>query len=281
MTNNPLINASELLEIIDRSNVVIIDARSGEIGKTNYLKSHIVGALHVRLNEDLSDIKADLSDGGRHPLPSPQQFGNLLGQLGITPDSHVVVYDDKGGANAASRFWWMMTALGHDKIQVLDGGFQAAIDRGISMSEGVEHSIIGPDYPSNAWALPISDIEEVVSGAERDEDKVIDVRAAYRYNGESEPIDPIAGHIPGAINIPFSTNLAEDGSFKSSDQLKMKYEEITEGRSNNNVIVHCGSGVTACHTILAMKVAGMDIPKLYVGSWSEWCRRRKEIGTNL
>lgn len=279
MSNSPIISHDKLSEIINDPSLVIIDARSGEAGKTHYQQGHIKGALHVRLNEDLSDIKEDLSDGGRHPLPSPQQFGNLLGQLGITPESHVVVYDDKGGANAASRFWWMMTALGHDKIQVLDGGILAAIDTGLPMSEGIEQSIEVEDYPADSWKLPLTDIVEVEEKAKSEDSMVIDVRAPFRYNGESEPIDPIAGHIPGAINIPFASNLAASGSFCSARELKQKYEGVTTGKSKDNIIIHCGSGVTACHTILAMKVAGMDMPKLYVGSWSEWCRRDKEIGT--
>jgi len=272
-----LISASELKNIYQNDNVVLIDARSGQID--NYLKQHLEGALFVDLNEDLSDIKEDFADGGRHPLPTPMQFSVLLTNLGIAPTSHVIAYDDKNGANASSRFWWMLKAMGHEKIQVLNGGMQAAIKAGIKTSGAKEKVNAVNAYPFTDWKLPMSDINEIEQISEDSNFLVIDVRATDRYAGEREPIDLIAGHIPGAVNIPFATNLKADGSFLSVEELKNKYQVAIGDRPIEKVVIHCGSGVTACHSLLAMSEAGLDLPKLYVGSWSEWSRNNKKMIT--
>jgi thiosulfate/3-mercaptopyruvate sulfurtransferase len=275
---SPITSAPDLQTISASPAFVLIDAR---FGKENYDKSHLQGALHVDLNSQLSDIKADYADGGRHPLPDAARFSLLLESLGISPDSHVVVYDDKNGANAAARFWWMMKAVGHEKIQVLDGGMDAAIQAGFPINTELEKTPIKGIYKVDQWKLRISDISEIDKVSEDKNFLIIDVRENERYRGEKEPIDLVAGHIPGAVNIPFASNLDPKGLFLSPTELKAKYEKALEGKSAENVIVHCGSGVTACHTLLAMAHAGMDIPKLYVGSWSEWSRNGREIATEL
>lgn len=272
---SPLINISELQNIFPNNNLVLIDARSGQ--KSNYLKSHLKGALFVDLNEDLSDIKADFAEGGRHPLPSPQQFANLLTSLGITPNSHVVVYDDKNGANAAARFWWMLTSIGHQQVQVLNGGLIEAEKVKFPTSAGEEKVADTKPYFVHGWQLPLSSLEEVEQVSQNETFLVVDVRAPKRYAGVFEPIDLIAGHIPGAINVPFASNLAESGLFLSEAELQDKYEKIIGDRPIEKVIFHCGSGVTACHSLLAMAQAKMPIPKLYVGSWSEWSRNGKDM----
>ncbi|MEL6717655.1 MAG: sulfurtransferase [Bacteroidota bacterium] len=273
-----LINITQLLTL-QEEDLVLIDARSGTDVKDKYLEQHLKGALFVDLNEDLSDIKADFANGGRHPLPSTKQFSKLLTQLGITPQSRVVVYDDKNGANAAARFWWMLKAIGHEQVQVLDGGLTELISEQVPMSSEIEKARVVPPYPVTSWQLPISDIDQVERISKNTDYLVIDVRTPKRYAGEIEPIDLIAGHIPGAINIPFSSNLDEEGNFLSKAELKGKYQAIIGDRKMENVIIHCGSGVTACHSILAIAQAELPIPKLYVGSWSEWSRNDKEMIT--
>ena len=270
----PLIQATELLQFANSPDLVLIDATNGKNARENYAQKHLAGALFVDLDSQLADIKADVSQGGRHPLPTLAQFSETLGQLGISPQSHVVVYDDKSGANAAARFWWMLLAIGHSKVQVLDGGIQAAERAGFPISSSTEQPKEGLPYPIDGWQLPQADMAEVEQVAQDPNYLVVDVRDHDRYLGLVEPIDLIAGHIPGAINIPFSENLAADGLFKSPAELKAIYLEAFAERPSDQLIVHCGSGVTACHTLLAVAQAGLEIPKLYVGSWSEWSRNK-------
>ena len=276
-TFSPLINIDELLVLSKKSKILLIDARVG----ADVIQQHLAGALHVDLNTDLANIKPDAANGGRHPLPELNEFATFLGNLGIKKTTHIVVYDDKNASNAAARFWWMLKAIGHEKIQVLNGGFQAAIANGFPTNTGKEISKQTVAYPAKNWQPHIVDLEDVEKMIQNPLFKVIDVRDAARYRGEKEPIDLIAGHIPGAINVPFTENLDEKGFFLPKEILKSKYEKIIENLISEKIIVHCGSGVTACHTILAMVYAGFEIPKLYVGSWSEWSRNGKEIATNL
>lgn len=270
----PLIQVTELLQLAKSSDLVLIDATNGKNARENYTQKHLAGARFVDLDSQLADIKADVSQGGRHPLPTLAQFSETLGKLGISPQSHVVVYDDKSGANAAARFWWMLLAIGHSRVQVLDGGIQAAERAGLPMNAGPEPQKEGLPYPIDGWQLPQADMAEVEQVAQNPDYLVIDVRDHDRYLGLVEPIDLIAGHIPGAINIPFSENLDANGLFKSPAELKALYQEAFAGRPTDHLIVHCGSGVTACHTLLAVAQAGLEIPKLYVGSWSEWSRNK-------
>ena len=278
---SPLIEAKELLQLKDDENLVLIDARFSKTIQEEYKKEHLKGALHVDLNAQLSNIKEDAAEGGRHPLPGILQFAELLTDLGISKTSHVVVYDASTSSMAAARFWWMLKSAGHEQVQVLNGGLKEAIKVGYPKSSGEETPKVVASYPVTDWQLPLTTIAEVEKTAQLENHVLIDVRAAERYRGETEPIDLIAGHIPGAINVPLTGNIDEDGFFLSPEVLKAKYEIILGDTPISNVTVHCGSGVTACHTLLAMTHAGFDTPTLYVGSWSEWSRNDKPIATNL
>ena len=259
--------------------IVLIDVRTGPNAAEKYAASHLEGALHVDMDHQLADVKSDAAQGGRHPLPGLPQFAAVLTQLGITRDSHVVVYDDKNGANPAARFWWMLQSVGHPAVQVLNGGMDAALQAGFASSSKTEAPEDVPVYEVDHWILPLADLQEVKKATHDGSALIIDVRDAARYRGETEPIDLIAGHIPTAINIPFTENMDTDGLFLSPNTLREKYEQALGDRTAEQVVVHCGSGVTACHTLLAMDYAGMELPKLYVGSWSEWSRRDLPIAT--
>lgn len=276
----PIISSSELKNI-PAENLIILDARTGKDVKQNYLEKHIRGARFIDLDKDLAEIGENVAFGGRHPLPSVEKFAKTLSDLGISEGAHIVVYDDKNSSNAAARAWWMLRSFGLEKVQVLDGGMQAAEKAGLEFSSGEEKFDKAALIKKNHWSLPVSSLEVVENELTNDSSTVIDVRDAYRYKGESEPIDLVAGHIPGAINIPFSENLDESGNFLSPEILKEKYSKLLQDKPDR-LIIHCGSGVTACHTILALDYAGFPIPDLYVGSWSEWSRREgKEIAKDI
>lgn len=272
MRIQPIITATELNQLLQDENLILIDAGSGASARERYQTEHISGALYVDLNTDLAEITEDAAYGGRHPLPAPEKFAMVLSALGISPTSHVMVYDDKQGSNAAARFWWMMRAAGHDKIQVLSGGLQQARAAGVTVTATITPvTAVGP-YPFSHWQLPIRTMDEVKRASQNNNHLIIDVRDTERYLGLTEPLDPVAGHIPNAINLPFKNHLDSNGAFLNDGELKQLYEATLENFKPENIIVHCGSGVTACHTLLALAQAGFEIPALYVGSWSEWCR---------
>jgi thiosulfate/3-mercaptopyruvate sulfurtransferase len=266
MPLDPIVPASALTSLRE---LVLVDCRPDE---SAYRTGHAPGARHAQLERDLSAAAPDAARGGRHPLPDARDFARKLAAWGITPSSHVVAYDDQNGANAAARLWWMLRALGHERVQVLDAGVPALLAAGYEFTTDVVEPIARPAYPVAAYSLPLADMEEVERARTAADRRVIDVRAAFRYRGEREPIDPIAGHIPGARNIPLTDNLKPDGTFKDAAELRALYERALDGAGPAQTIVHCGSGVTACHTLLALSRAGLPGAKLYVGSWSEWCR---------
>ena len=272
MKTNPIINSDELLQISNHSNLKIFDVRSGTNAKEDYKKKHLKHAVFVDLNTDLAEID-DPKNGGRHPLPTFSKFSKTLGKLGIDKDSEVVIYDDKNGANAGARFWWMLKAVGHKNVRVLNGGLQYAENQNYPLSSGNEN-YPKTDYISdfNEWQLPQVWIDDVKLATENSDHLIVDVRESQRYQGITEPIDLVAGHIPNAENFPFSGNLDENGLFKSPEILKEKYTEFFKNKDSKQIIFHCGSGVTACHSLLALDYAGFEIPNLYVGSWSEWSR---------
>ena len=274
---NPILTPSQLINAVQSNAIVLVDATNSPTAYQNYQQSHLKGALFVDVNTQLADIKEDVSLGGRHPLPTVEQFSKTLTDLGITPETWVVVYDDKNGANAAARFWWMLRAIGHEKVQVLSGGIQAAIQALFPTHSVVEIPNKVPSYPISHWQWPTIDLQGMDEMIQKEHFVVIDVRESQRFRGETEPIDLVAGHIPGATNIPFTTNLDAEGFFLSPEELKMKYQKAFENILPENRVVHCGSGVTACHTLLALAVADLPLPKLYVGSWSEWSRNNREI----
>jgi len=223
---SPIIEVEELLKITESKDLIIVDAGNGEIAKTTYEERHLDGALFVDLNTQLSNIKEDVAIGGRHPLPAIDQFSKVLGSLGITEKSHIIIYDHNNCANAAARFWWMLKAIGHDKVQVINGGFQEAERKAYPINSDLVTAKKRTTYKLRAWELPQANIFEVAKCAQDTNFIVIDVREKDRYKGLFEPIDLVAGHIPGAVNIPFSTNLDNNGRFKSSKELKTKYQTI-------------------------------------------------------
>jgi thiosulfate/3-mercaptopyruvate sulfurtransferase len=275
---SPLIEITDLL-LADKTNLVILDARGFAGAYDRYMAGHLDGALFVNLDPDLAAHTENAAEGGRHPLPTPEAFAGLLTRLGVTPQSRIVVYDDKSGANSAARLWWMLKAIGHPQVQVLNGGVQAAIDHGVTLS--IEEAIPVPatkPYPVPAGFSGTVNIDEVGKATHDESRLVIDVRENARYLGQTEPIDLIAGHIPGAVNVPFNTNLDASGKYKSAEELHADYASALGNVKPQDLIVHCGSGVTACHTLLALEHAGLTGAKLYVGSWSEWSRRELPIG---
>jgi thiosulfate/3-mercaptopyruvate sulfurtransferase len=209
------------------------------------------------------------------------RFAAQAGAWGIVPDTEVVAYDASSGSNAAARLWWMLRALGHERVRVLDGGLQAALGAGMILT--IEHAAIEPasPYPADRWHLPQMDAVGVETLRHDPSLKLLDVRSAERWRGDMEPFDPVAGHIPGSLNLAWNDNLAPDGRFKSPQALRDQYEALLGGMPSDRLTVHCGSGVTACHTLLALEVAGLSGAALYVGSWSEWCRSGREMSPAL
>lgn len=269
---SPIIEVDELMQISEYQNLRIFDVRTGSNAKENYIKKHLEYSVFVDLNSDLAEID-DPKNGGRHPLPTFEDFIKTLGKLGIDKNSHVVIYDDKNGANAAARFWWMLRAVGHKNVQVLNGGLPVAQNQNYPLSS-VEEYYPETKYISDYqdWQLPQVWIDDVKKASEDSDSMIVDVRESQRFDGIMEPIDLVAGHIPNAHNFPFIDNLDEKGLFKSPEVLRNLYSELLDNYEKSKIIFHCGSGVTACHSLLALDYAGFDIPNLYVGSWSEWSR---------
>lgn len=274
---SPLIEIEELRSL--NGHHILIDARAGADAEQRYLAGHLEGAQFADLDRDLAIKPENPAYGGRHPLPPIETFAKLLGKYGITPESHVVVYDDKAAAFGGARLWWMLRTIGHEKVQVLNGGLQAAKDAGVPLSTKDYTAKPVAPYPVPASYSGTVDIEHTGEAAKDDHKMVIDVREIPRYLGIAEPIDLVAGHIPGAVNLPYTLNLDQSGKYLSPAELKSAYEKLMGSVDPNEVIVHCGSGVTACHTLLGMDYAGITGPKLYVGSWSEWSRRDLPIAT--
>jgi thiosulfate/3-mercaptopyruvate sulfurtransferase len=273
MTAPPLLPVSDLHPLLESAKVVLL-ARPG---LATYAAGHLPGARHADLDTQLSAANEpgfDPARGGRHPLPPLERWLRQLGDWGIDPDTTVVVYDDQAGANAAARTWWMLRAVGHEDVRVLDGDFREAGE----LTTELPHIDARPPYPAERWLLPTVDVERV-DELRRDAGwRVLDVRSRPRFRGETEPIDPVAGHIPDAINLPFQDNLA-GGRFKPAAELRAQYAGLFGDVPAERVVVHCGSGVTACHTLLALEAAGLQGASLYVGSWSEWCRNERPRGS--
>lgn len=231
-----------------------------EYGQRAYLSGHIPGAVFVDLDDDLSAPEGP----GRHPLPNPGTFATTLGRLGLAPNDEVVVYDDAAGTVAA-RMWWMLRSIGHEGARLLDGGLEAWQEENFAIETG--------PVSSAATAYPVPDgFSGVVDIDDLDGRTLVDVRAAQRYEGRTEPVDPTPGHIPGAINIPASEAL-EAGRFRKPSELARIYGELAAP------VVSCGSGVVACHTALAIAESGRPIPEVYIGSYSEWSRSERPIAT--
>jgi thiosulfate/3-mercaptopyruvate sulfurtransferase len=265
--HSPVINIEDINQL-KSNNLVFVDATNRH--HDNDFKK-IEGLIYFDLNNDLSATTDDSKNGGRHPLPTLESFKKTLFQKGISPNQHLIIFDEKQNANAASRLWWMLKAIGHEKVQVLNGGFQKEIKSFFKMKK-IEEKNDFLNYQAKEWLLKTTDLQQVKEAINSNEYIIIDVRESTRFNGEHEPIDLVAGHIPTAINIPFSENIDKNGHLLEPHLLKEKYASIYSNYPSNKIIVHCGSGVTACHTLLALAYAGFELPKLYVGSWSEWSR---------
>jgi thiosulfate/3-mercaptopyruvate sulfurtransferase len=265
-----LISAPALIQAIDGPHrPVLIDCRfelsDTEAGRRAYKQAHLPGAHYLHLDDDLSGPKHDAEGRflGRHPLPAREVFAGRIGSLGIDPAAAVVVYDAQGGPYAA-RAWWLLRWLGHEDVAVLDGGINAWREAGGAVT--TEPPAVSPAaYPVHGAAMSTLDADAVRAGLGRL--RLVDARAGERFRGEVEPLDRAAGHIPGALNRPFSNNLGSDGRFKPVSQLRAEWLAIA---GSGPVVHYCGSGVTACHNLLAVAHAGLGEGLLYPGSWSEW-----------
>lgn len=271
--HGPLVSCDTLYEHIDDPDWVVFDCRHdlempGK-GPLQYEEGHIPGAFHAHIDDDLS---SDVGTGseGRHPLPDPDAFRTFLSEHGVGPKTQVVAYDDAGGAWAA-RSWWLLRHYGHDAVAVLDGGLKRWMDEGLRLERGAVAPPKPATFKGEPGHMPVADMDQVASLDKRG-GVLIDARASERYQGETEPIDPVAGHIPGAVNVPFQGNVGQDGLWLSPDELRARYEDVLGDGPGDKAVVYCGSGVTAAHDVLAMELADLGTPALYPGSWSQWCR---------
>ncbi|WP_175716762.1 sulfurtransferase [Burkholderia anthina] len=267
-----LISAANLAERLAAApgSVAVFDCRFDLVdpnaGEAAYAAGHIAGAQYLHLDRDLSGRKT--GSNGRHPLPTRDALAALLASRGVKQGQQVVAYDAQGGAYAA-RLWWLLRWLGHDSVAVLDGGLQAWEAAGEPLTTDVPHPAAG-DFRTGAPLESTVDAAAVLANVTSPARVVIDARAPDRYRGENETIDRVGGHIPGARNRFFKDNLNADGRFKTGHELRETFTTLLAGAEPNNVILQCGSGVTACHNALALEIAGLHGASLYPGSWSEW-----------
>lgn len=265
-----LIPAETLAAQLHHRNLLVVDCRfdlaTPEHGEKGYEIAHIPGAIYAHLNRDLSDLEKPRQ--GRHPLPNAETFSATLSRWGYTPKLQIVCVDHGNGAYAA-RLWWMLHALGHKEVTILDGGMAAWVAAGLP----VDNRIVTRQPTSVRVSFDASQLAgfEEVETARNDPDRLLmDARAAPRFRGKVEPIDAVAGHIPGAINRPFTENLDASGRFKSTHILHEEFDSLLEGRDPAAVIHMCGSGVTACHNLFSMEYAGLTGSRLFAPSWSGW-----------
>jgi thiosulfate/3-mercaptopyruvate sulfurtransferase len=266
----PLTNSGKSVMVFDCS----FDLLKPELGPQQFDESHIPGAVYVNLDKHLSS-KNDLAaaSGGRHPLPSRETFAAWLSNIGFTNAHQAVVYD-RNGVNYCGRLWWMLKWVGHEAAAVLDGGLQAwqAAGGSVESSKTTSKFKITPsNYALAGELVALTAINTIANNLNKPSQTVLDARAAPRFRGEVEPIDPVAGHIPGALNRPFAQNIGADGKFKSAEVLKAEFTQLLAGRDPATVVHHCGSGVSAVPNVLAMQIAGLGATGLFAGSWSEWC----------
>lgn len=273
MTYTTLISAAELAEHVFDANWVVLDCRhdltNPDFGRNAYAEGHLPNAQFVHLDSDAGGDKqaADGTFRGRHPLPDRATFIDTLRRFGISDNTQVVVYDAHGGMFAA-RLWWMLRWVGHEAVAALDGGLPAWLAHGMFLSTEPSPRALGTltDKPSLVATVDAHDVLENLTNGNR---TVIDARAPDRFRGENETLDPVGGHIPNAKNRFFKDNLQADGRFKPAEELRSAFDQLID--APQDAIMQCGSGVTACHNLLAMEVAGLKGAALYPGSWSEWC----------
>ncbi|NLG99411.1 MAG: sulfurtransferase [Chloroflexi bacterium] len=269
-----IISTEDLEKRLTDPDWVIVDCRfdlsNPDWGFAEYQKSHIPGAVYAHLDRDLSGPAG--KETGRHPLPDLELFASRLGSWGIGAGKQVVVYDTNGGAYAA-RLWWMLRFLGHPAAAVLDGGFPKWQQEGRPVRAGVEQRAPAQFSPQPDWGMVVT-ADEVEQIRRSPDHRLIDARAPERFRGEVEPIDPVAGHIPGAVNRFHGSNLSPDGALLPAGTLRSQFMDLLGGVPPQNAVVYCGSGVTSCHHLLAMEIAGLPGARLYAGSWSEWITDR-------
>jgi thiosulfate/3-mercaptopyruvate sulfurtransferase len=266
--NDLLISADDLarqpaIRIFDCRHDLADPAR----GRRLFDAGHIPGAVHAHIDADLSGTPN--GSNGRHPLPDRKKFLAWLGSVGLKETNRVVAYDEGSGAFAA-RLWWLLRWVGHRKVSLLDGGLEAWKAAGLPLQTEVR-DCGQASYDSGQTSMPTADLDDVVRNLDSRNCLVIDARAAGRFAGVGETIDPVGGHIPGALNRPFTDNLSEGGMFKPPSDLRSEFAQLIGGMETAAVIQQCGSGVTACHNLFAMELAGLSGSRLYPGSWSEWC----------
>ena len=267
---NTLVRAEELAAHLDDPDWIVFDCRHDladtVAGRRAYAQSHIPGACFLHLDDDLSGPKT--GGNGRHPLPRAETFCTRMASLGMQNGKQAVAYDASGGFYAA-RLWWMLRWVGHTRVAVLDGGWEAWLKAGLGVtaqSPAIQSAVF------NGTARDIAvDTQYVMGHLEQPHDILIDARSPDRFRGENETLDPVGGHIPGALNRFFKNNLAADGAFKPAAELRAEFAGLLDAELPHRVVHQCGSGVTACHNLLAMEIAGLPGSKLYPGSWSEWC----------
>ena len=261
------------------------DLMNPAAGEEQYRLAHIPGAVYANVDTDLSDQGVvdrdgthhphpDAASGGRHPLPSREKFAIWLSSVGFTNDMQAVVYD-RNGLTYCGRLWWMLKWAGHEAVAVLDGGLQAWQDSGGEVTDRDEPSHFQSNFKLGPALRTLATTRSVQSRLDNPAQTLIDARATPRFKGEMEPLDPVAGHIPGALNRPYAQNLGPDGRFKSAAQLRAEFEQLLAGRDPQTVVHHCGSGVSAVPNLIAMEIAGFGPTVLYAGSWSEWCSNPK------
>ena len=266
-----LVAAADLAEHLGAPDWRIFDCRHDlqnlDYGSQAYARGHIPGALFLHLDRDLSGRKT--GSNGRHPLPAPADFAATLARYGVGADTQVVAYDNEGGI-FASRLWWLLRWLGHRRVAVLDGGLAAWKRARLPLEESV--AAVAPDqFPIRPGAVPIL-AADVVKALGSDRLQLVDARSPERFRGQNETLDPVGGHIPGALNRFYAENLDDNGMhFKPAALLAAEFKALLGERPADSVVHSCGSGVTACHNLLAMEIAGLAGSRLYAGSWSEWC----------
>jgi thiosulfate/3-mercaptopyruvate sulfurtransferase len=276
MRYKTIIDAGSLQSLLGAPSLAVLDCRydlaAPAAGWQAYLRAHIPTAHYVDLDRDLSSPVS--SSTGRHPLPEPARLAALFGSLGIGSETQVVAYDEINGSLAA-RTWWLLRWLGHDRAAVLDGGFKGWLAAGGAVESGEPRPARAAAFVPHPDAAAVVSSRELVAALEDRRRLLVDARAPERFAGTVEPIDPVAGHVPGAVNHPFTANLGADGRFLPAPELARRWRERLAGTAPADVIAMCGSGVTACHDLLAMELAGLPGAKLYAGSWSEWIRDPK------
>jgi thiosulfate/3-mercaptopyruvate sulfurtransferase len=277
---NTLISVRELQALQASNQAYMIfdcsfDLAKPEAGYSQYLDSHIAGAVYANLDNDLSaKVDPNAASGGRHPLPSREKFAAWLSSIGFTNDMQAVVYD-RNNTMVAGRLWWMLQWLGHERVAVLNGGLQiyvasqGMLNKGLEKKQPASQTTQGFQLSLPKVALVDAAYVHPLIGSVKT--AIIDARATPRYKGEVEPLDPVAGHIPSAINRPFTQNFDASGRFKVPEQLRSEFDQLLAGRKASATVHHCGSGVSAIPNVLAMAVAGFGLTTLYAGSWSDWC----------